>query len=238
MVYQFKKGLFLYNGDRIEGAVADLIVVEGFPSVWWLYQHGYAHVVALMGSSASEEQFDLLVAKVTEHGRIWLFTDGDQAGTLCANRLLADLSSYRSVRWVKLGEGRQPTDCTQAELEAMLPREQTTSPLTPRLSARSIKGRLLIKEITKRQAIVELSKTFPSLSPLGLTTETWDAIELDLRSQELSTAGKFALQFILAVWDWRQEWKSGEFHVAPALDLWDRKHHAAFIAWATDPWFL
>ena len=50
---EFRSSLLLYNANRLESVVTDLIVVEGFASVWWLTQHGYPEVVALMGSSCS-----------------------------------------------------------------------------------------------------------------------------------------------------------------------------------------
>jgi DNA primase len=39
VISEFRKSLFLYNGHRITAPVADLIVVEGFPSVWWTPSH-------------------------------------------------------------------------------------------------------------------------------------------------------------------------------------------------------
>ncbi len=115
---EFRKSLFLYNGHRIRGPVDDLVVVEGFPSVWWLHQHGYPQTVALMGSECSDEQADLIKAAVTPSGRLWIVPDGDKAGERLANQLLALLSPHRFVRWIKLGEGRQPTDLPPLTLKA------------------------------------------------------------------------------------------------------------------------
>jgi DNA primase len=107
---EFRKSLFLYNGHRIAAPVDDLVVVEGFPSVWWLHEHGCPPTVALMGSECSDEQADLIVAAVKPSGRLWLMPDGDKAGERLAQEFLALLSPHRFVRWVKLGDGRQPTD--------------------------------------------------------------------------------------------------------------------------------
>ncbi len=107
---EFRKSQFLYNGHRITTPVDDLVVVEGFPSVWWLHQHGCPPTVALMGSECSEEQADLIAASVKPTGRLWLMSDGDKAGVRLAHEFLALLSPRRFVRWLKLGEGRQPTD--------------------------------------------------------------------------------------------------------------------------------
>jgi DNA primase len=51
--WEFHKGELLYNLYRIERPVHDLIIVEGFASVWWLHQHGRPNAVALMGHSIS-----------------------------------------------------------------------------------------------------------------------------------------------------------------------------------------
>jgi DNA primase len=45
--FEFHKSLLLYNEHRLLGPVSDLLVVEGFASVWWLWQHGCSDVVAL-----------------------------------------------------------------------------------------------------------------------------------------------------------------------------------------------
>lgn len=118
---EFHKSLVVYNLNRLEQRPLDhLIVVEGFPSVWWLSQHGHANVVAVMGSTASADQLRLIETSVTPAGTVWILPDGDEAGTRCAQSLLA-LSSERSVRWLKLDPGEQPTDLSGHELESLLP---------------------------------------------------------------------------------------------------------------------
>jgi DNA primase len=39
---EFRKSLLVYNANWLREPVERLIVVEGFPSVWWLTQHGYS----------------------------------------------------------------------------------------------------------------------------------------------------------------------------------------------------
>jgi DNA primase len=118
--YEFRKSLLLYHHFQIAGRLDDLIVVEGFPSVWWLWQQGYTNVVALMGSDCSEEQAKLILAKVEVDGRIWFMSDGDEAGIRCAHSMFEQLSPYRFARWVKMKDGQQPTDCTSEDFQAML----------------------------------------------------------------------------------------------------------------------
>jgi DNA primase len=122
--YEFSKSLFLYNGHAIGDSAEELTIVEGFASVWWLTQHGYPNTVALMGSTVSPQQIELLVSMLPRNGRVRIFTDGNQAGQFCAESLLKQLSPYRYVRWLVLKDGKRPTDCTAAELEELLPRQR------------------------------------------------------------------------------------------------------------------
>jgi DNA primase len=111
-LFEFRKTRFLYNGFRVKAPVDDLIVVEGFTSVWWLRQNGLPNVVATMGADCSERQAELLVSLVTAAGRVWIVPDGDEAGERHAELLLRLISPHRFVRWLKLDEGKQPTDYT------------------------------------------------------------------------------------------------------------------------------
>jgi DNA primase len=71
VLHEFRKSLLLYNAHRVVRPVADLIVVEGFMSVWWITQAGVAQVVATMGASCSDEQARLIIARVKDDGHVW-----------------------------------------------------------------------------------------------------------------------------------------------------------------------
>ena len=116
-ILEFRKTLFLYNGFRFKAPVDDLIVVEGFTSVWWLNQNGLPDVVATMGVDCSERQAELIVSLVKPAGRVWLMPDGNEAGERCAQSLLLKVSPYRFTRWVKLGDDKQPTDSSAERLK-------------------------------------------------------------------------------------------------------------------------
>lgn len=118
--YEFQKSRILFNGHRIAAPVDDLIVCEGFMSVCWLTQQGYPGVVAVMGSSCTDDQAGLIANLISEAGHLWIFTDGDDAGRRCAESLLARLAPQRFVRRVHLAAGRQPTDCGADELARLL----------------------------------------------------------------------------------------------------------------------
>jgi DNA primase len=110
VTHEFQKSLILYNAHRIKAPVKKLALVEGFPSVWWLTQMGFPYVVALMGWSMSDEQAAILRSLVQPNGRVWLVSDGDEAGERCAREVLPRVARDRFIRWLKLDEGKQPTD--------------------------------------------------------------------------------------------------------------------------------
>jgi DNA primase len=113
---EFRSSHLVYNANRLTWPMEDLIVVEGFPSVWWLTQHRYADCVALMGNSCSDEQARIIVSGLVPDGRVWIMSDGDSGGEYCAESIFAQIAPYRCVRWVKLSHG-QPTDYTPGDLE-------------------------------------------------------------------------------------------------------------------------
>jgi DNA primase len=123
-VIEFRKTLFLYNGFRIKAPVDDLAVVEGFTSVWWLFQNNLPDVVAIMGPDCSERQAELIVTLVKPTGQVWLMPDGNQTGNRnepgkrCALSLLEKVSPHRFVRWVKLEDDKQPTDLVGEQLKS------------------------------------------------------------------------------------------------------------------------
>lgn len=120
VLLEFHKSLILYNFHRLPKKVSDLIVVEGFASVWWLWQHGYANTVAVMGSDCSEAQSILIRDRVELNGRIWILTDGDDAGGKCAEQIMIRCAPHRFVRWAQLKAGKQPTHCNLVDLKAGL----------------------------------------------------------------------------------------------------------------------
>lgn len=118
--HSFRKNALLYNAHRIDKPVNDLIIVEGFASVWWLHQHGFAEVVAVMGSSCSSDQRQLLLDLLDENGRLWIMTDEDDAGHALADDLLHHMASRRWCKWVRLEPDTQPTDLHAEDLAGCL----------------------------------------------------------------------------------------------------------------------
>jgi DNA primase len=120
VIHEFHKSDFVYNGFQIRGSVDNLVVVESFTSVWWLWQHGFKNAVAVMGSTCSERQAEHIAKLCHEAGRVWLLPDGDEAGMRCAETLLRLISPHRFVRWVRLHQDKQPTDLDEVELKQVL----------------------------------------------------------------------------------------------------------------------
>ena len=109
----FKKSLELFNLWRVAEALhrgEGLILVEGFFDVFRLYQLGYKNVVALMGSSMSDEQLDLLRSVLTSRSHVILLFDSDEAGRVCADDVLIRLGKYCFVKAVGLPNGVEQPD--------------------------------------------------------------------------------------------------------------------------------
>jgi len=116
----FKKGLELFNLWRVADALhrgEELILVEGFFDVFRLYELGYKNVVALMGSSMSDEQLDLLRSVLTSKSHAVLLFDSDEAGVACTKDVLARLGKYCFVKGVGLPNGVEQPDQLKEKLK-------------------------------------------------------------------------------------------------------------------------
>lgn len=86
-----------------------LILVEGVFDCMKVWQAGYKNVVALFGSSLSDEQEELIIKAVGANGKVYLMFDEDNAGHGCRSDVLERLSKNVFVRVIELGqEGMQP----------------------------------------------------------------------------------------------------------------------------------
>jgi DNA primase len=119
VTHEFRKSLLLYNCHRVGTGISDLVIVEGFAGAWWLHQCGIPHVVALMGSSCSKEQAALIVEATLPRARIWIMPDGDEPGDALGYSFLPLVAIHRQVRWLKCGDGKQPTDIQPQALKEM-----------------------------------------------------------------------------------------------------------------------
>jgi DNA primase len=73
-----------------------------------------------MSSVSSDVQAELIINLVKPNGRVWLLPDGDKAGKRLGELLLTQVAPHRFARWLRLGEGEQPTDLAKDDLKSLL----------------------------------------------------------------------------------------------------------------------
>ena len=120
---KFKKSLVVFNLNRVKDMGEDkgLILVKDFFDVFNLWQSGYKNVVALMGTSMSNEQERLIVQAVGGKGKVALMFDSDEDGRSGSQDALTRLVSQVYVKLVKLGEkGSQPDTLSKEKLKKLL----------------------------------------------------------------------------------------------------------------------
>lgn len=114
----FPKSAVVYNLHRAKENGRDgLIVVEGFFDAMKVHQAGFTNVVALMGSTLSERQEELLVSYVA---RLVLMFDGDEAGRKCVRQFYGRLRTKLFLREVQLADGEQPDGLPHERIQALL----------------------------------------------------------------------------------------------------------------------
>jgi len=107
----FRKSLELFNLHRAKQADArlPLVVVEGYFGCMAVRQAGHRRVVALMGSSLSAAQQELIERTVGPGGKVILLFDEDEAGRKGRAEARERLNELLEVRAPSLGrEGMQP----------------------------------------------------------------------------------------------------------------------------------
>ena len=96
----FRKALELFNIDRAmkEPAEKQLVIVEGFFGCMALHQHGYRKVVALMGSTMSAAQEEIIRRHTNPDSRVIVMFDEDEAGQTGREDIACRLSKFCFVR--------------------------------------------------------------------------------------------------------------------------------------------
>jgi DNA primase len=117
----FHKSLELFNLHRAAAAGESnpdslVVVVEGFFDCLQVTQAGFP-CVALMGSSMSEEQEELLVKHFQ---KAWLMLDGDEAGRNAAAECVTRIGRGIWVRLAEVPDGKQPDQLSSEELQSLL----------------------------------------------------------------------------------------------------------------------
>jgi DNA primase len=119
----FRKSLELFNIDRAikEPAEQPLVIVEGFFGAMKLHQLGCRKVVALMGSSMSAAQEEMIRKHTNRNSHIIVILDEDEAGRLGREDIATHISRWAFVRvHVFSEEEKQPEHLTAEELADVL----------------------------------------------------------------------------------------------------------------------
>jgi DNA primase len=114
----FRKSQVLFNLDRaMQTGSHNGIVVEGFFDALKVYQAGHPAVVALMGSSFSQRQSDLLLSHFTS---VTLMLDGDEPGRRAAEVIAQLLTPKVPVHKVDLPNSVQPDQLSSTEINVLV----------------------------------------------------------------------------------------------------------------------
>lgn len=119
----FKKSLELFNIDRArqESPELPLVIVEGFFDCMKLHQHGHRKTVALMGSTMSAAQEELIRTHTNSNSRVIILLDEDEAGQAGRQDIAARLSRFCFVKTHVFDKaGMQPENLTTEELSEIV----------------------------------------------------------------------------------------------------------------------
>jgi DNA primase len=115
----FRKSLELFNIDRAvkEPGHLPLVIVEGFFDCMTLHQNGCRKVVALMGSSMSAAQEELIRRHTNQTIHVIVMLDEDDAGRTGRDDIAARLAKFVFVKiHVFEKEGSQPEHLSPEEV--------------------------------------------------------------------------------------------------------------------------
>ncbi len=118
----FRKSLELFNIDRAIKEPADkpLVIVEGFFDCMKLHQHGCRKVVALMGSTMSAAQEELIRKHTDRNSQVIVMLDEDEAGRAGREDIAVRLARFVFVKVHTFEkDGRQPADLSAEEVAAL-----------------------------------------------------------------------------------------------------------------------
>ena len=103
----FRKSLEVFNIDRAskESAAEPLLIVEGFFDCMKIHQGGHRKVVALMGSSMSVAQEEMICRHTESTSQVIVMLDEDEAGMAGRDDIACRLSRFC---FVKVHQFRHP----------------------------------------------------------------------------------------------------------------------------------
>ena len=112
----FRKSLELFNIDRAIKEPGPLVIVEGFFGCMKLHQFGCRKVVALMGSTMSTEQEQLIRKYIDRKSHVIVMLDEDEAGQAGREDITIRLAKFVFVKIHAFEQaGQQPDNMTAEE---------------------------------------------------------------------------------------------------------------------------
>ncbi len=125
------------------------------------------------------------------------------------------------------GQGPRDLDTTAAELVHV--GEHQAGEVEPRMAPDTTDNRARMSRLA---ASFHFLTGKPGVDP-------WDPDRLDAWavSQGITPAEGDCVSFVLHVWNPSAPWQIGPFDAMAALARWDARHRAAFVAWASAPWW-
>lgn len=118
----FKKSLEIFNLHRAiqESPEQPLVIVEGFFDCIHLWQLGVKRVIAIMGSSLSPAQEELIRKHTDSRSRVVLMLDEDEAGRAAREKITARLATFAFVKiHIFEKEGTQPEQLTSEQVNEL-----------------------------------------------------------------------------------------------------------------------
>jgi DNA primase len=115
----FRKSQEVFNIDRASKEPPEVItvIVEGFFGCMKLHQHGCTKVVALMGSTMSAAQEELIKGLVDNRSQVIVMLDEDEAGRAGREDIATRLSKFCFVKVHSFEqEGQQPEDLSKEDV--------------------------------------------------------------------------------------------------------------------------
>jgi DNA primase len=119
----FRKSQELFNLDRASKESADqpLIIVEGFFDAMKLQQHGCRKVVALMGSTMSAAQEELIRQHTNSQSHVIVMLDENEAGQAGREDIACRLSRFCFVRVHQFDQpDMEPEHLTTEEVQQLI----------------------------------------------------------------------------------------------------------------------
>jgi DNA primase len=117
----FRKSLELFNIDRACKEKGTLIIVEGFFGCMKLHQLGHRRAVALMGSTMSAAQEEIVKQHTDRNSLVIIVLDEDEAGRAGREDIAVRLSKFVFVKVHSFAEeGRQPDTMTAEEVAQLV----------------------------------------------------------------------------------------------------------------------